>query len=97
MGRRRWTSAPQLLYLQSKVPAFRQAQLDRTLHDFLPHAYGEWFAHWPETQLTGALAQSAYAAKLLRPLEILGADDETDGGAAEARGVQLAQVCSLLQ
>jgi hypothetical protein len=53
-GSAQWTTAEQLAYLKSQVPAYQAAQTRRgkKFSDFWATVFEYWFQHWPPDKLT---------------------------------------------
>lgn len=47
MGKRRWTTAEQLTWLENLIPGFIQAQQGKVVGSFLTDVYGKWEKKWP--------------------------------------------------
>ena len=50
-SKKRWTTAEQATFLESKKDAFLKAQANKELALFWPSIDQDWFARWPEREI----------------------------------------------
>jgi hypothetical protein len=59
MGKKRWTTPEQRTWLEELIPAFVQAQQDKTVRLFLTDTSEKWNHEWPIPTLTAEEVQRA--------------------------------------
>jgi hypothetical protein len=71
MGKKRWTTPEQRIWLEELIPAFIQAQQDSVVNLFFKDTYTKWHEEWPtplptaeEVKHVKGNAEKALAAKL---------------------------------
>jgi len=52
MGKKRWTTPEQQVWLEELIPEFVQAQQDKVSRSFCKDTYDKWHEKWPTPSLT---------------------------------------------